>query len=90
MEIKINGQSFEGKQAELDETADKKQVAFSFDVTSEIYHDVTSLLYKNDFEVEIPEKSIAFSATINEYSTSMTNLYEKGNTSEFYLKLREK
>lgn len=90
MEIKINGQVFEGRQVELNETADKKQVAFSFDVTSETYHDVTSLLYKNDFEVEIPERFIAFPATINEYSTSTTNLYEKGKTSEFYLKLREK
>ncbi|GEN87882.1 MULTISPECIES: DUF3219 family protein [Oceanobacillus] len=90
MEIKINGQIFEGKQVELDEIAGKKQIAFSFDVTSETYHDVTTLLYKNDFQVNIPEKSLSFPAVIQEYSTSTTNLYEKGNTSEFYLKVREK
>ncbi|MFD1412666.1 DUF3219 family protein [Oceanobacillus jeddahense] len=90
MKIKINGQVFKGKQVELDEVADKKQVAFSFDVTSETYHDVTSLLYENDFEVDIPEKSMTFPATIKKYATSTTNLYEKGKTSEFYLKLREK
>lgn len=90
MEIKINGQVFEGKQVVLDETDGKKQVAFSFDVTSETYHDITTLLYKNDFQVNIPEKSLSFPAAIQEYSTSTTNLYEKGNTSEFYLKLCEK
>ncbi|WP_152656024.1 DUF3219 family protein [Oceanobacillus sp. CFH 90083] len=90
MEIQINEHAFEGRQVELNETAGKKQVAFSFDVTSETYHDVTTLLYKNDFQLNIPEKSLSFPATILEYATSTANLYEKGNTSEFYLKLGEK
>lgn len=90
MEIKINGQVFEGRKVEIVEADGKKQVAFYFDVTSETYHDVTSLLYTNDFQVAIPEKSLSFPATILEYSTSTTNLYEKGNTSAFYLKLGEK
>lgn len=90
MEIQVNEEVLEGRNVEVSEVNDKKQVAFSFDVTSETYHDVTSLLYKNDFDVTISEKSLSFSATILEYATSTTNLYEKGNTSEFYLKLREK
>ncbi|MFD1065089.1 DUF3219 family protein [Oceanobacillus locisalsi] len=90
MEIQINEEVLDGRNVEVSEVNHKKQVAFSFDVTSETYHDVTSLLYKNDFDVSIPEKSLSFSATILEYATSTTNLYEKGNTSEFYLKLREK
>ncbi|GIO23324.1 DUF3219 family protein [Oceanobacillus sp. J11TS1] len=90
MKIRINGHVFEGKKVEILEADDKKQVAFSFDVTSETYHDVTALLYKNDFQVDIPDASLSFQATILAYSTSTTNLYEKGNTSEFYVKLGEK
>ena len=66
------------------------KVAIEFIVTHAAYHDVTTLLYKNDFLVEIPEESIKFTATISNYSTSITNLYEKGAEGEFYLELTEK
>jgi len=60
-----------------------------FDVASDDYHEITTLLYKGAFHVTIPETEIAFKAAIQQYSTSITNLYEKGNTGEFTLTLLE-
>lgn len=65
-------------------------IAFKFLVTHERYHDVTTLLYKNDFLVKIPADNIEFPATISKYSTSVTNLYEEGSVGEFKLELTEK
>lgn len=61
-----------------------------FLVSHESYHDVTVLLYKNDFLVKVPDKEIEFQATISQYSTSLTNLYKKDAIGEFYLELMEK
>ncbi|MFD1363594.1 DUF3219 family protein [Lentibacillus salinarum] len=66
------------------------KVSFAFNVTHEDYHDVTTLLYKNDFMVNIPAENLEFPAVIHNYSTSITNLYEPGNTGEFRLELVEK
>ncbi|WP_249871467.1 DUF3219 family protein [Oceanobacillus saliphilus] len=67
-----------------------KIVRFDFKVTSEDYHDVTTLLYKNDFIVKIPLKNLEFPAVIYNYSTSITNLYEEGTVGDFRLELIEK
>lgn len=67
-----------------------RHISFDFEVTSEDYHDITTLLYKNDFNVTIPGKNIQFDATISNYSTSITNLYEEGQTGDFHLELEEK
>lgn len=69
---------------------DRQLVSVTFDVTSDDYHDVTTLLYKGSFDVKVPERSLAFKGTIRQYSTSFTNLYEKGNVGEFKLSLIEK
>ncbi|MGG0737705.1 DUF3219 family protein [Niallia taxi] len=61
-----------------------------FDVGNEDYHAITTLLYKNDFQVTVPEIELSFAAAIQQYSTSVTNLYEKGNVGEFTLTLLEK
>lgn len=66
------------------------KVGFKFNVTSNAYHDITTLLYENDFEVNIPEKGLEFKATIYNYSTSITNLYKENEVGEFYLELIEK
>lgn len=87
MKIQLNGQILNGKKVKIQKDDNKMHVSFSFNVTSETYHDITTLLYENDFQVVIPEKDLSFRANILEYATSMTNLYEKGNTSEFYLHL---
>ena len=87
--ILINDFPIQARKLDITETNPYK-VAIEFIVTHESYHDVTTLLYKNDFLVEIPEESIKFPARISNYSTSVTNLYEKGSEGEFYLELIEK
>lgn len=73
-----------------DETVgDLFQVWVEFKVTSEEYHDITTLLYKEKFQIKVPEKDIHFHGKIQQYSTSVTNLYEKGNVADFKLCLRE-
>jgi hypothetical protein len=66
------------------------QLEIEFQVTHDTYHDVTVELYKNDFLVKIPGEAIEFQAKINNYSTSLTNLYEKGAVGNFRLLLIEK
>jgi hypothetical protein len=67
-----------------------QEIRFKFHVTSEAYHDVAVLLYKNDFHVEVPEDGIRFNAIIKQYSTSITNLYEADQVGEYVLVLQEK
>lgn len=66
------------------------KVSLEFEVASEEYHDVTTLLYKNDFIVKVPDEHLEFPAVISNYSTSITNLYEQGAIGEFKLELIEK
>ncbi|QKY71772.1 DUF3219 family protein [Lentibacillus sp. CBA3610] len=66
------------------------KVSFDFKVTHEDYHDVTVLLYENDFVVKVPGKNLEFPAAISSYSTSITNLYEPGTVGDFKLELTEK
>ncbi|MEM1504701.1 DUF3219 family protein [Domibacillus sp. 8LH] len=63
------------------------KISFQFPVTSEEYHDITVLLYENNFQVKVPEKGMEFPAMIHTYSTSVTNLYEAGATGTFSLEL---
>ncbi|MFS0823429.1 DUF3219 family protein [Bacillus sp. 1P02SD] len=64
-------------------------VKVEFKVSSEDYHDITTLLYKGNFELKVPERNIACNVIIQEYSTSITNLYEKDQVGDFTLILRE-
>jgi hypothetical protein len=65
-----------------------QHVTIEFPVTSERYHDVTTLLYKGEFDVNISGYP-AFRAKILHYSTSVTNLYENGQIGQFKLELSE-
>lgn len=65
------------------------KIWIEFKVSSEDYHDITTLLYKGVFDVKVLEKGISFKGDIQEYSTSITNLYEKGQVGDFRLCLRE-
>lgn len=65
------------------------KVSVIFDVTSEEYHDIATLLYNGTFDVKIPEKYIMFRGTIFNYSTSITNLYEKDQVGQYKLTLVE-
>ncbi|MFC0560098.1 DUF3219 family protein [Halalkalibacter alkalisediminis] len=47
---------------------------FDFEVTSEEYHAMTTLLYKMNFDVKIPDRNWSGRPAIRNYSTSFTNL----------------
>ncbi|MBU7592420.1 DUF3219 family protein [Metabacillus halosaccharovorans] len=65
------------------------QISVEFLVTSDDYHDITTLLYKNTFHIKIPERNITFHGVINNYSTSLTNLYKENQVSKFSLQIIE-
>ncbi|SEM15272.1 Protein of unknown function [Mesobacillus persicus] len=65
------------------------KISVGFKVTSEEYHDVATLLYKETFEVSVPERELQFKGKIINYSTSITNLYEKGQVGDYLLSLLE-
>lgn len=66
-----------------------KKISFSFKVSSEEYHDVAVLLYKNNFQVRVPELDLEFPATIHNYSTDRTDLYKPEQVADYYLELTE-
>lgn len=65
------------------------RISVDFDVTSEDYHEITTLLYNGTFDVKIPERGLTFRGTISNYSTSITNLYVKGQIGQYKLTLLE-
>ena len=65
------------------------KISVMFNVTSEEYHDITTLLYLGTFDVEIPGNDLRFRGTIHNYSTSITNLYNKDQVGEYKLILLE-
>lgn len=67
-----------------------QKIEFNFKVTSEAYHDITTLLYRMNFQVKVPELNLEFPATIHSYSTSITNLYEENQVGDFKLALIER
>lgn len=69
---------------------DATKISFSFKVSSEEYHDIAVLLYKNNFQVKVPERKLDFSATIHNYSTDRTDLYKTEQVAVYYLELIEK
>ncbi|GAA0453810.1 DUF3219 family protein [Alkalibacillus silvisoli] len=94
MKVMINNETIEAVTFE-EETVDvagevKKLIKFDFKVKHEDYHDITTLLYKNDFQVSVPDQSINMNATIYNYSTSLTNLYKEGAIGDFHLELIDK
>ena len=65
------------------------KIAVVFNVTSEEYHDITTLLYLGTFDVQMPENDLRFRGTIQNYSTSITNLYNQDQIGEYKLTLLE-
>lgn len=68
---------------------DLLNIVIDFKVTSENYHDIATLLYEGIFDVRVPGKEIAFRGAIQEYYTSITNLYKKGEVGDYHLSLLE-
>ncbi|NHM32541.1 DUF3219 family protein [Neobacillus terrae] len=88
-EIFLNDQVIQVDHFEEAEVNGLKQVTLDFKVTHDDYHNVTTLLYKGTFNIRIPSKNNEFKGTIHNYSTSITNLYEKGQTGDFHLVILE-
>ncbi|WP_277621517.1 DUF3219 family protein [Indiicoccus explosivorum] len=88
--VLLNKKPFTASNVRVDSAGDRKLIRFDFQVTHSEYHDVTVLLYQNDFQVEAPERGLQFRAEIRNYSTSVTNLYEEGSVGDFHLELIEK
>lgn len=65
------------------------KVSVIFNVTSLEYHDIATLLYSGTFDIKIPEKDLIFRGTIQNYSTSITNLYNKDQVGQYKLTLLE-
>lgn len=79
----------EDLQIDQDQQKNATIIRTTFQVTHADYHDVTTLLYKNDFLVDIPAQGINMRAIIQNYSTSIDDLYQEGATGTFYLELIE-
>ncbi|HLR24076.1 MAG TPA: DUF3219 family protein [Pseudogracilibacillus sp.] len=87
----INDYKIKTKQLEINTLEqDRKKLNMTFQVFHENYHDVTTLLYQNDFKVEVPSHQLQFSAVIHRYSTSIDNLYKENAIGTFDLELVEK
>jgi hypothetical protein len=65
------------------------KIDVGFKVSSEEYHDVATLLYKGTFNVKVPNRNLAFIGKIVQYSTSITNLYEKGQVGDYRVSFLE-
>lgn len=89
MEILLDSVPISAEHFEQEEIDELLLLSFVFNVTSEQYHDITTLLYRNVFNVEVRDRGLKFRGEIQQYSTTFTNLYEKGNTGKFHLKLLE-
>jgi hypothetical protein len=66
-----------------------QRVTMDFKVHSVNYHDITTLLYKQTFDVDIPDRNLSFKGTITNYTALLTNLYEKDAIGDFHLELLE-
>jgi hypothetical protein len=89
IEIILDGRPIALNKFELTQADGFQRISAEFNVTSEEYHDVTTLLYKGEFDVEVPDKQLIFRGKMVEYSTSITNLYENGQVGVFRLVLLE-
>ena len=94
LEIRINGLSITSMNLKEDFIKEgernRRKISFDFEVRSDQSHEVTTLLYENDFIVKVPEKGVVFPAVIYNYYTSITDLYVEGAVGNFHLELIEK
>ncbi|RSD26089.1 DUF3219 family protein [Mesobacillus subterraneus] len=82
-QLVLDGQSILLKSIDIKQVEGKMRISAEFNVISEKYHEITTLLYKGIFDIEIPEAEIAFRGKIIEYSTSVTNLYKSDQVGVF-------
>lgn len=89
MDILLKGRKIKAYTYEVHKENGKHKIAVKFHVKSEEYHEVTTLLYEGSFQVEVPQQNLNFHGKIQEYSTSITNLYEENQVGDFSLVLIE-
>ncbi|WP_338469656.1 DUF3219 family protein [Niallia sp. XMNu-256] len=65
------------------------EISVNFKVQSEDYHEVAMLLYEGTFNVKLPHLDLVFRGVIQQYSTSITNLYLEHQVGDYSLTLRE-
>lgn len=65
------------------------KITIDFKVHSSDYHEITTLLYNQTFEVNVPDENLSFKGTIINYTASLTNLYVEGAEGDFHLELME-
>lgn len=73
----------------IDLSDGRTKISIDFKVKSEDYHDISTLLYEGVFDVYVPESELSFRGSIREYSTSITNLYEKDQVGDYKLTIVE-
>ena len=86
-EILLNNTAIRVNRYEQRKVNDVHEISVGFEVTSEEYHDIATLLYEGTFHVSVPEKVLSFRGSIGQYSTSLANLYEEGQVGEYSLTL---
>lgn len=89
-QLLIDDYSIQVDQYQVDTRAGRTYLSVDFKVTHEQYHDITTLLYKNDFKIDMPSEDLEFDAMIQTFWTSFTNLYKEGAIGDFHLELIEK
>ncbi|AKG73037.1 DUF3219 family protein [Salinicoccus halodurans] len=88
-EMKLNDQTIELTSFEEEEKNGRLVISVKFNVTSEEYHDVTTLLYEEKFDIIVPEKDMKFKGVITNYLTSLDNLYEENQVGEYQVTFTE-
>ncbi|QTG86503.1 DUF3219 family protein [Bacillus amyloliquefaciens] len=66
-----------------------RMISFILKVTSETYHDIAVLLYEKTFDNKAPKRGLEFRGKITNYYTSVTNLYNKDETDDFFVEMTE-
>ena len=87
--MSLNGTLIDLRSYEEEKINGLYKISVDFNVTSEEYHDIATLLYSGTFDVKIPERDVTFRGTIYNYSTSLTDLYVKGQIGQYKLTLME-
>jgi hypothetical protein len=88
-ELLLDGHSIKLDEYEESTINNLRKLSVRFKVTSEEYHDIAVLLYKGTFHVKVPERNLEFEGEIVEYYTSLTNLYQEGQTGDYNVTLLE-
>lgn len=88
-QIVLNDYKIELTDFEEREENGRLVISVKFDVTSKAYHDVTTLLYEEVFDITVPEKDMKFKGVITNYLTSLDNLYEEDQVGKYQVTFTE-